>query len=751
MNIFKKNGISLIILVIIIIIIIIISGSIILSLSKNNPISQASKATYLSDLKNFQTELELYQSTQFVNNLGSYNPVLLQADNDSITYNGIIDTSRTMNNVIPSLLQSSKYSGQFQVIAGKLIYGGLDTDKQDWTREAGLEVVIIGEPKITILAPSQILAERGTNIVYTVKFSSNLALTTINLAGKVEVLDNAGVALTVQPVIEIGTVSGTFTDTTRQVDITITTNNLVNGTYKLKIKPGVVINSNSISNTIDTISLIVFDIVDNLPPVNPTMSASPTVWTNGNVAVTIGYSTDSVIKEYSTNGTTWNAYTVPIVVSTNAATVYARGKDAASNESGVATLTVANIDKTTPVVTVSNGVSTSSSITVIATASDVGGSGIKTDSYQYSKDNGTTWTVASSATSHIFSSLTAGAYQCKVKVVDNALNTTISSGIAISTAGIGTITLAANKTVWTNTDVKVTITYPLEVVTKQYSINDGSTWNAYAGEVTFTANGTILAKGIDVAGNQTAQSSLTINNIVKDYSRTGLVLQYDGYTSPSGNIWSDLSGNGNNGFMSGFNGTTESGWNTNGIALDGIDDYIYTTNEVSYPIVTVQIIAEIKSLETVDWTYDHFISNYESGGYGFVTNNSIDGSSYIDVPQNKIGFSVYVDGYKSAYSNNNVILNQVYYLTGRYDGNTINLWINGTKQTGSTSINGIIGDPAGNQNFIIGGNPDGGLDNTTFQNMNTHEKIYAVRIYNRALTEDEINRNYQLDKIRFGL
>jgi len=513
MKIKKGKGISLIVLVITIIVIIILTGAVILNLANNNPIFQASKAAYLTDLESFKTELELYKSKQFMDNLGSYNPVLLQADNDSVTYNNIVDTSKTMNDLIPSLLQITKYSGQFQVIDGKLIYGGLDTNKQDWTRQAGLEVVIIGEPKITILAPSQTSVERGTNIVYTVKFSSNLALTTINLVGKLEVLDNLGVELPVQPTIVIGAVSGINTDTTRQVDITITTDNLLNGTYKLKIKPGVVTNSNNKSNTIDIISLIGFEILDNIPPINPTMLANPTGWTNGSVSVTISYSADSVTKEYSTNGTTWSNYTVPVIVTENAITIYARGKDIAENESGVSTLTVANIDKTLPIIVATNSAATSSSVTVTATASDIGGSGIAIDSYQYSKDNGTTWTIATSATSYTFTALTTGIYQCKAKVADITGNSSVSSAVAITTTGLGAVTLLFSPTVWTNGSVAVTITYPAVVVTKQYSTN-GTTWNTYTAPVTITTNNTtVYAKGLDAGGNQTTQATLTVSNI----------------------------------------------------------------------------------------------------------------------------------------------------------------------------------------------------------------------------------------------
>jgi len=511
----KTKGISLIVLVITIIVIIILAGAVILSLSGNNPIESASKATYLSDLKNFQTELSLYQTKQFSDKMGEYDPTLLEADDASITYNGILDTSKTLTDLIPSLGSSTKYAGQFQVIDGQLVYGGLDTTKQDWSRETNVEVVIIGEPKITIVPPIQTIVEQGTDIVYTIKFSSNVALTTVDLTGKVEVLDNAGVALALQPNISIGTVSGTSSDPTRQVDVTIKTDTLANGLYKVKIKPGAVTNANNISNTIDTISLIEFEMSDYIPPVNPVMAASPTDFTKGNVDVTITYSTDSVVKEYSLDAATWNSYTTPVVVTDNNTTVYARGKDLAGNESGLSTLTVVNIDKILPIVTLSDGGVTTSSVTVTAVASDTGGSELNVSSYQYSKDNGTTWTSATSDTSYTFNSLTTGTYQCKVKVVDNAGNSATSTAVAIGTQALGTIAMSADVTGPTNGNVTVTINYPAEIVTKQYS-TDAATWNNYTTPIVVSVNNTtVYAKGLDAGGNQTMQATLTVSNIDK--------------------------------------------------------------------------------------------------------------------------------------------------------------------------------------------------------------------------------------------
>jgi len=508
----NKKGISLIVLVITIIVIIILVGAVILSLSSNNPISQASKATYLSDLKNFQTELELYQVKQFAENSGQYDPKLLKADGDSVTYNGIEDTSKNVNDIISSLVGNTKYNGQFEITNGELIYTGYDTNKQDWSTEAGVEVILTGEPIVTIVPPADTVVVQGTDIVYTIAFSSNAPLTTIDLTGKVEVLDNAGVALVPQPDITIGTVTGTAANSTRQVDITIATDGLTNGTYKIKVDSGSVTNEYGISNTIDKISLIGFDIVDIMPPDNPTMSADPDVWTNGNTSVTINYSADSVVKEYSTDATNWNNYTLPVVVTDNNTTVYARGKDSSGNESGVATITVTNIDRIAPTVTATSGATTSSSVIVNGVASDTGGSGLVATSYQYSKDNGTTWTTATTATSYLFDTLATGTYQCKVKVADNAGNTATSNAVGIGTQALTAVTMLASPSGWTNGNVSVTITYPSEVVTKQYS-TDGTTWNIYTLPVVVSVNSTVYAKGLDAAGNQTAQATSTITNI----------------------------------------------------------------------------------------------------------------------------------------------------------------------------------------------------------------------------------------------
>ncbi len=510
----RIRGISLIVLVITIIVIIILAGSVILSLVNNNPITQASKATYQSDVKNFQTELDLYKTSQFTEKMGSYVPSLLQADETSVTYAGNVDTSITMNDVIPSLGKSPKYTGQFQVVNGELIFQGSDINKQSWSNEVGIKVDVISEPIITILPPTETFVRQGTDIVYTVKFSSNAPLTSIDLIGNVDVLDESNVALAVQPAIILGTLSVTSADSMRQIDITVKTDNLLNGSYKLRIKSGAITNSENVTNTNDIISIIGFDVEDILPPENPIMSATPTSWTKDSVTVSVTYSEDSVTREYSFDATNWSIYTGPIVVITNNTTVYARGYDLAGNESGTATLTVANIDKILPTLDILNGGTTSSSLTIIAVASDTGGSSLNLYSYQYSIDNGTTWTVAGSITNYTFNELSSGTYECRVRVSDNAGNTVTSNVLAITTTALGTISISSNPTTWTNGSVTVTITYPTEIVTKEYSTN-GSTWITYTAAVVITSNTTVYARGFDAGGNQTSQATITVANIDK--------------------------------------------------------------------------------------------------------------------------------------------------------------------------------------------------------------------------------------------
>lgn len=430
-----KKGISLIVLIITIIIILILAGAVILSLVNNNPIKSGSKAVFLSDVSAFKDELRLYNANQYLENKRYYNPKKLQADDTSITYDDVIYSDKNITDIINGLKKTNNYAGEFAVVDGVLIYQGVNKDRQNWSNESGTEVVVVvvvGAPKVTITNPSYTVALPGTDITYTVKFSSNAPLKNINLTGKIEIVTDIDVLVNPQPEIIIGEISGTNNDVVREVLITIKTDNLVDGGYKLKVKSGVVTNSNDQSNTSDTLSHIGFDI-DSIVPANPEMSASPTDYTNGNVSVSITYSNETYTKQYSLDGTNWQTYTNPVIVGENNITVYGRGLSIVGNESGVATLTVNNIDKILPQISIIATNITSSSITIEASTTD-SESGIKENSYQYSKDNGTSWTEVTNQTNYTFTGLT-GSYNFKARVSDKANNIATSTTLLTSNNG----------------------------------------------------------------------------------------------------------------------------------------------------------------------------------------------------------------------------------------------------------------------------------------------------------------------------
>jgi hypothetical protein len=76
-------------------------------------------------------------------------------------------------------------------------------------------------------------------------------------------------------------------------------------------------------------------------------------------------------------------------------------------------------------------------------------------------------------------------------------------------------TLQADKTAPTNTDVTVTITYSADSTVKQYKIGSGN-WTNYTGPVVLSENATVYAKGQDEAGNWSTEASLEVSNIDKD-------------------------------------------------------------------------------------------------------------------------------------------------------------------------------------------------------------------------------------------
>ena len=127
----KNEGINLIVLVITIVVIIIIAGAVILNISNNNPITEARKARFLSDIDTFKSELSMYKLSKQENQMGNYDGTKLYADKISVTDDGVKSTSRNITNVITSM-KNTKYIDKFEVKGGELVYIGASKEETNW-------------------------------------------------------------------------------------------------------------------------------------------------------------------------------------------------------------------------------------------------------------------------------------------------------------------------------------------------------------------------------------------------------------------------------------------------------------------------------------------------------------------------------------------------------------------------------------------------------------------------------------------
>ena len=275
-----------------------------------------------------------------------------------------------------------------------------------------------------------------------------------------------------------------------------------------------------------------------------TITPNTTAWTNQNITATItypdvttsntrkaGYGTTLANAQTSANSAT--APTTSLTVSANGY-VFATATDSAGNVI-TASRQITNIDKTLPTVTLSpNGGSyakpTSGNATIKTkiTASDTGGSGLKTLQYAWSTSNTTEPTTYTTFTNGAILSKTdcvAGTYYLWTNVYDNANNRTtnvkVSAGFVV---GAKTITITPNTTAWTNQNITATITYPDVTTSNTRKAGYGTTLanaqtsansaTAPTTSLTVSANGYVFATATDSAGN-VITASRQITNIDK--------------------------------------------------------------------------------------------------------------------------------------------------------------------------------------------------------------------------------------------
>ena len=223
-------------------------------------------------------------------------------------------------------------------------------------------------------------------------------------------------------------------------------------------------------------------------------------------------------------------------------------------------------------------------------------------------------------------------------------------------------------------------------------------------------------------------NNLLYPNPVKD----GLVLWYDfkgmKNSDVSKNIARDLSGNGNIGTLQNFNYTSNSGY-SDGLKFDGIDDYAIFNLNTSFRNTTYELILKWEG-EKEGQPYQILLqpSSYWVDGV-FMSNNRVRASVKVDGAYQSVEFPM------TDYLNKNILVTRVL----DSDNKVLKLFINGIKVREKT-FTGDVYEEVDKRHYLNSPGKD------TFSG-----NINSLKVYNKPLTDEEIQHNYQLEKERWGL
>ena len=210
----------------------------------------------------------------------------------------------------------------------------------------------------------------------------------------------------------------------------------------------------------------------------------------------------------------------------------------------------------------------------------------------------------------------------------------------------------------------------------------------------------------------------------------GLVFYVDAANSNSypgsGTTWTDLIGS-NNATLD--NGPTYSSSNGGGIVFDGSNDHVdFAENSMSYPNTSSDFTLSM-FLKTTNGSSNKVIFQQENGGGT--------GRSWLGLAADTDRFYSYLGGSRLELTSITVSDNTIYNVIVKYDSGVLHIGYNGVwAQSSTRSI-----DENATGAFILGAGKS--IANPMDGN------IYAVSIYDRALSSAEVLQNYNALKNRF--
>ena len=212
-----------------------------------------------------------------------------------------------------------------------------------------------------------------------------------------------------------------------------------------------------------------------------------------------------------------------------------------------------------------------------------------------------------------------------------------------------------------------------------------------------------------------------------DFKMEGLVLYLHGAcgkNNPATRVWKDLSGNGNDGELDNFGYTEDSGWVDGGLKFDGVDDYVDCGKINLGNSFTIEHIFKVEELENIRTGQISKIGSYYNANSAFaieINNNRTD-KTRLQASVNRL--------YRFKDYPKNNFYNSKIYLVLVFDINKGgSVYLNG-EELFSLTFGGLeVDNIPYKYPLLIGKYFIGNMD--------------LIRVYNRALTDEEILQNYQ--------
>ena len=207
------------------------------------------------------------------------------------------------------------------------------------------------------------------------------------------------------------------------------------------------------------------------------------------------------------------------------------------------------------------------------------------------------------------------------------------------------------------------------------------------------------------------------------------------------NVWLDLSHTGNDGQLQNFNYDGVSGWNE-GLNFDGVDDRVLIGNAstvTNLQGVTMESVFAVSPFsgpqELMAKGTTGGSASYNALEYGILITG--DGRLQVEIGSinNAIGRKIM---FAAPLSNYNLEYGKPAHFVITYDGYDIVAYTNGVEVRRVVDEN-YMPVPPNNQNLYVGGP-------RYFNGV-----IYSTRLYNRGLKAEEVEYNFSIEKVRWGL